>query len=110
MKLSLSGSRVSLLLALLVKANLFYAAEANLPATSLSAMPATSPIASKPLITPTPPALNAKAYILIDVNSGKIIAEKNSDERVPPASLTKLMTLYVISNGLHNEQIHLADN
>lgn len=110
MKLSLSGSRVVLLLALFVKANLFYAAAANLPATSLSAIPATSPIASKPLVTPTPPALNAKAYILIDVNSGKIIAEKNSDERVPPASLTKIMTLYVVSNGLHNEQIHLTDN
>lgn len=63
-----------------------------------------------PLITPTPPTLNAKAYILIDVNSGKILAEKNSDEKLPPASLTKMMTLYVISNALHNQQIHLADN
>jgi len=110
MKLSFSRSQIALLLAMFVKANLFYAAAADLPSTSLSPISATSPIASKPLITPTPPALNAKAYILIDVNSGKIIAEKNSDERVPPASLTKLMTLYVISNGLHNEQIHLTDN
>ena len=64
---------------------------------------------SNPLITPTPPTLNAKAYILIDVSSGKIIAEKNSDEKLPPASLTKMMTLYVISSALRNEQIHLAD-
>lgn len=64
---------------------------------------------NNPLITPAAPNLNAKAYILIDVNSGKIIAEKNSDEKLPPASLTKMMTLYVISTALSNEQIHLAD-
>jgi len=63
-----------------------------------------------PLITPAPPPLNAKAYILIDVNSGKIIAEKNSDVRMPPASLTKMMTLYVVSNALSNNQIHLDDS
>lgn len=66
-------------------------------------------IANKPLTTPSAPTINAKSYILIDVNSGKIIAEKNSDEHLPPASLTKMMTLYVISNALHNQQIHLND-
>ena len=69
-----------------------------------------SGVNNSPLITPAAPSLNAKAYILIDVNSGKIIAEKNSEERLPPASLTKMMTLYVISNALKNEQIHLTDN
>jgi D-alanyl-D-alanine carboxypeptidase (penicillin-binding protein 5/6) len=64
---------------------------------------------NSPLITPAAPSLNAKAYILIDVNSGKIIAEKNSEEKLPPASLTKMMTLYVVSNALKNEQIHLTD-
>lgn len=64
---------------------------------------------NNPLITPTAPSLNAKAYILIDVKSGKIIAEKNSDQKLPPASLTKMMTLYVISSALSNEQIHLSD-
>lgn len=64
---------------------------------------------ANPLITPTPPLLNAKAYILIDVNSGKVIAEKNSTSKLPPASLTKMMTLYVISSALRNEQIHLSD-
>lgn len=68
-----------------------------------------SPV-NNPQITPTPPLLNAKAYILIDVNSGKILAEKNSDEKLPPASLTKMMTLYVISNALKNDQIHLNDS
>lgn len=67
-------------------------------------------IVNKPWVTPAAPALNAKAYILIDVNSGKIIAEKNSEEHLPPASLTKMMTLYVVSNALHQTQIHLDDS
>ncbi|MFT4058270.1 MAG: D-alanyl-D-alanine carboxypeptidase family protein [Legionella sp.] len=66
-------------------------------------------VTNKPMVTPAAPILNAKAYILIDVNSGKIIAEKNSEEHLPPASLTKMMTLYVISHALHHEQIHLTD-
>ncbi|HRD68624.1 MAG TPA: D-alanyl-D-alanine carboxypeptidase family protein [Legionella sp.] len=79
--------------------------------TPLSDLVKPSPtITNKPMVTPAAPTLNAKAYILIDVNSGKIIAEKNSEERLPPASLTKMMTLYVVSNALHNEQIHLTDS
>lgn len=70
----------------------------------------TTPVVNKPLITPSPPTINSKAYILIDANTGKIIAERNSEEKLPPASLTKMMTLYVVSNALHNEQIHLGDN
>ncbi|WP_419418643.1 D-alanyl-D-alanine carboxypeptidase family protein [Legionella sp. D16C41] len=73
------------------------------------ASPLPSSLTNKPLITPTPPAINAQAFILIDVNSGKIIAEKNSEQKLPPASLTKMMTLYVTSNALRSEQIHLND-
>jgi len=80
---------------------------ADIPLTNVNM--AGKPVINKPMITPSAPVLNAKAYILIDVNSGKIIAEKNSEERLPPASLTKMMTLYVISNALRNEQIHLPD-
>lgn len=83
-----------------------HAINANTQAGELAPTPT---ITANPLITPTAPTLNAKAYILIDVNSGKIIAEKNSEEKLPPASLTKMMTLYVISNALHNNQIHLTD-
>ena len=87
-----------------LKSTIFYAN----PLSLQDAVHPTAPT-TNPLITPTPPTLNAKAYILIDVNSGKIIAEKNSDEKLPPASLTKMMTLYVISSALRNEQIHLTD-
>lgn len=67
------------------------------------------PVASAPIVTPNPPTLSAESFILIDVNSGKILAEKNSTAQMPPASLTKMMTLYVISNALAKNQIHLAD-
>ncbi|RUR11988.1 D-alanyl-D-alanine carboxypeptidase family protein [Legionella sp. km772] len=84
-------------------------AEDSLPTPSNLEKPSPTVI-HKPLVTPAAPNLNAKAYILIDVNSGKILAEKNSEERLPPASLTKMMTLYVISNALNNNQIHLNDS
>jgi len=84
-------------------------AEDTLPTPSNLEKPSATVI-HKPLVTPAAPNLNAKAYMLIDVNSGKILAEKNSDEHLPPASLTKMMTLYVISNALNNNQIHLNDN
>ena len=79
----------------------------NLPTTTLTPPPAI--VGNNPLITPAPPSINAKAYILIDSDSGKIIAEKNSAQRMPPASLTKMMTLYVVSRALKSGQIHLTD-
>ncbi len=97
-------TKLLLFVAIAVNPALFYA---NPPQSNDLAQP--SGVNTSPLITPAAPSLNAKAYILIDVNSGKIIAEKNSEERLPPASLTKMMTLYVVSNALHNEQIHLTD-
>lgn len=62
-----------------------------------------------PLVTPGPPDLDAKGYILLDAYSGKVIAEKNADQRMAPASLTKLMTMYVISAALKNGTIHPDD-
>lgn len=62
-----------------------------------------------PIIQPSPPHLSSKAFILIDVDSGKILGEKNSVTRMPPASLTKMMTLYVISYALKTGQIKLTD-
>ncbi|HEU5281077.1 MAG TPA: D-alanyl-D-alanine carboxypeptidase family protein [Gammaproteobacteria bacterium] len=59
--------------------------------------------------TPSAPNLNATGYILVDVNSGKILAEKNSDQRMPPASLTKLMSMYIVSAALKNGQVHFDD-
>ena len=59
---------------------------------------------------PKPPVVTAKAYLLIDANNGAILAQKAADQRMEPASLTKMMSLYVISNALKSGQIHLEDN
>ncbi|MDP1603217.1 MAG: D-alanyl-D-alanine carboxypeptidase family protein [Legionella sp.] len=96
--------KVALVTGLYINSSFIYA-DSSLP---VAATP-TAQVISKPLVTPSPPTVNAKSYIVIDVNSSKIIAEKNSEEKLPPASLTKMMTLYVISNALRNEQIHLTD-
>lgn len=60
-------------------------------------------------ITPTPPTIDATSYILMDANSKEILASKNMDKRVPPASLTKMMTLLVISKALNEDKINLND-
>lgn len=70
------------------------------------------PIPTQPqqaIITPGAPSIDAKSYILIDANSGKVLAEKNADTHLAPASLTKLMSLYVISSTLKSGTIHLED-
>lgn len=55
------------------------------------------------------PQLTSNAYLLIDFNSGKILAQKNIDQIVEPASLTKMMTMFVIDQELKNGNIHLSD-
>lgn len=60
-------------------------------------------------VMPPPPDFAVKAYILIDANSGYVIAEKNADTQLPPASLTKLMTLYITAGALKAGQIHFED-
>lgn len=60
-------------------------------------------------LIPAPPTINAAGYMLIDANSGKVIAEKNANHRMAPASLTKLMTLYVASSAIRSGQIKLTD-
>jgi len=62
-----------------------------------------------PLPVPKPPAIGAKAYILQDYNSQQVIAEKDSGKSIEPASITKLMTAYVVFTELKNGNIHLND-
>ena len=60
-------------------------------------------------IVPSPPDLNVKAYALLDYDSGQVLAEKNMNERLPPASLTKLMTAYIVENMLQSNRIKADD-
>lgn len=62
-----------------------------------------------PAATPSPPVIAAKSYILIDADSGRVLAEGNADVRLPPASLTKLMTSYVLSYELEQGHVHNDD-
>ena len=51
-------------------------------------------------LLPTPPAVAARAWLLVDQASGQALAALNADERIEPASLTKLMTAYVVFGAL----------
>lgn len=64
---------------------------------------------SNNIITP-PPDVDARGYVLMDASSGKILASKNPNSQMQPASLTKVMTMYVISEMLKAGKIHLTDN
>ncbi len=61
------------------------------------------------LVVPEPPQVAGTSFILTDFNSGKVLAEKEADLRVEPASLTKVMTVYVIFNELRNGHLKLDD-
>ncbi|WP_095094436.1 D-alanyl-D-alanine carboxypeptidase family protein [Pseudomonas sp. Irchel 3A5] len=54
---------------------------------------------------PSPPQLSASAWVLMDANTGHVIVEHNADERLPPASLTKLMTVYVATRDIQAGQL-----
>ena len=56
--------------------------------------------AAGPIFTPAAPSVAASSYYLMDFNSGRVLAEKDPDKRVAPASLTKIMTVYVVFREL----------
>ena len=61
------------------------------------------------IATPPAPTLAATAYILQDYHTGKVLAENNADAKLAPASLTKIMTVYVVFRELSNGHLHLDD-
>ena len=65
--------------------------------------------AAAPSIQPTPPRVAAKAFFLVDTDTGAVLASKNPQEHLAPASLTKLMTLYLTFSALKSGQLHLDD-
>ena len=66
-------------------------------------------------LVPQPPQLGASAYILMDALTGKVIAELNADQVLPPASLTKMMTAYMLAYELAagnvslDDQVHISE-
>lgn len=80
----------------------------SLIALSLSHFALAEDVNLKTMI-PGVPDIDAEAYVLIDYNSGKVLAEKNADARRDPASLTKMMTSYVIGQAVKAGKIHQDD-
>ena len=74
------------------------AAGATAPAPTASGAVPVGDVSSVPA-----PTIAAKAWIVIDVNSGQTLAASNPDMKVEPASLTKIMTAYVVFNALEEK-------
>ena len=64
--------------------------------------------AQVPAGSPPVPALSSKSYLLVDFQSRQVLAVRNPDERIEPASLTKLMTAYIVFDALRQKRITLA--
>ncbi len=58
---------------------------------------------------PTAPTLENKAYLVVDFDSGKVLAESNANARVAPASLTKMMTSYLVEQALATGRMKETD-
>lgn len=67
----------------------------------------TAPIA--PHVVPSAPQIAGTSHLLIDFSSGKVLAEKKPNDRVEPASLTKIMTGYVVINELSNGNMSMDE-
>lgn len=76
---------------------------------ALSATFAQSAFAS-PVVVPDAPQIAAKGYVLMDYHSGKVLAEKEMNTKLSPASLTKMMTSYVIGQELARGNISEDDD
>ena len=68
------------------------------PATQPAPQPVPAARAATPI--PAPPTVTARSWILMDHFSGRVLAQEKSDERAEPASLTKLLTAYVVFAAL----------
>ena len=79
-----------------------------LPAALVAALLVCPPLwAAAPI--PAPPAVKARAYILVDHFSGRVLAQEQAEARAEPASLTKLMTAYVVFSALKEGRLKLTD-
>jgi serine-type D-Ala-D-Ala carboxypeptidase (penicillin-binding protein 5/6) len=73
------------------------------PAGTMAGLPADTSLA------PGAPALPAKAWLLMDFDSGEVLASANADEPLPPASLTKMMTSFMVEQALRSGKLKKDD-
>lgn len=82
---------------------------AKAAAQKKAAAEAPPPAAGQTAVTGGAPALAAKAWLLMDYDSGEVLASANPDEPLPPASLTKMMTSYIVEQALRNGKLKKED-
>lgn len=75
---------------------------------AMANVPLTEALGNGPPI-PAAPKLNATGYLLIDARNGEVLVEHNADERLPPASLTKMMTAYIAERELAEGRASMDD-
>ncbi|HXZ10095.1 MAG TPA: D-alanyl-D-alanine carboxypeptidase family protein [Paraburkholderia sp.] len=76
-------------------------------AVTLGALLPASLVASTAFAQVPPPGVNARSWVLVDATSNQVLASANADERVEPASLTKLMTAYLVFQALDTKKISM---
>ncbi|OOG61782.1 serine-type D-Ala-D-Ala carboxypeptidase [Rhodanobacter sp. B04] len=94
-----------------------FAAAALLLGVAVAQTPAPTPPRPSPVPRPVvpdapvppPPDVDGKSWVLMDYATGQILASKEPDLRVEPASITKIMTDYVVSAEVGNGKIHMTD-
>ena len=66
-------------------------------------------ISNAQAVVPEAPEINASGYLLMEMHSGKVLVEKNADQRLEPASLTKIMTAHVVFEEIAKGKLKLND-
>lgn len=89
--------------------HVFRAAALVIASTMLLSISLAAPAQAAQALVPKPPQLAASAYILIDAVTGKVIVENNADEELAPASLTKMMTAYILAFEIASGNVSLED-
>lgn len=78
-------------------------------AATAAAANALPPLPAQTSLAANAPALPAKAWLLMDFDSGEVLASANADEPLPPASLTKMMTSYLVEQALRSGKLKQTD-
>ena len=86
-----------------------HAAKRATPAKPTADAPASAPAAGQTAVAGGAPAIPAKAWLLMDFDSGAVLASANPDEPLPPASLTKMMTSFLVEQALRSGKIKKDD-
>lgn len=87
-----------------------------LTSTALILLALTPTLSQAQQLIPSAPELAAKSWILVDAETGHVIVEHNADMQLPPASLVKMMTTYIVSNEIaegrvkKDEMVLISDN